>query len=86
MLRRGWKVLEIVNENDYKVSYFRTYRKAKEYHDKTPHSELHSPGLFEDAWEVKVDWESYVPLTIIISAATFCVCFVILTLHDIGWI
>lgn len=54
MFRRGWKVSETVNETDCKVSYFRTYRKAKEYHDKTPHSELHSPGPIEDEWGSKL--------------------------------
>ncbi len=86
MLRRGWKVLEITNDKDYKVSYFRTYRKAKEYHDKTPHSELHSPGPMEIAWRLQGDWDSYIPLTLIIFAATVCVCFVLATLHGIGWI
>lgn len=85
MLRRGWKVLQVTNEKDYKVSYFRTYKRAKEYHDKTPNSELHSPRL-ENAWGVPVDWDSYIPLTLIIFAATVCACFVLATLHGIGWI
>lgn len=86
MLRRGWKVLEIVNENDYKVSYFRTYRKAKEYHDKTPQSELHSPGPIENAWGVSLDWDSCLPLAAILFTATVSVCLVLLTLYGIGWI
>lgn len=86
MLRRVWKVLEVTNEKDYKVSYFRTYKKAKEYHDKTPHSELHSPGSIESAWRLQTDWDSYIPLTMIVFAATVCACFVLATLHGIGWI
>lgn len=84
MLRRGWKVLEIINERgEYKVSYFRTYKKAKEYHDKTPYSELYSPRAFENAWGLPVDWDS-IPFALF--TATVCVCFVLLTLHGIGWI
>ena len=86
MLRRGWKVLQVTNDKEYKVSYFRTYKRAKEYHDKTPHSELHSPGSIESAWRLQTDWDSYIPLTMIVFAATVCACFVLVTLHGIGWI
>lgn len=86
MLRRGWKVLEVTNDKDYKLSYFHTYKRAKEYHDKTPHSELHSPGSTEKTWRLQTDWDSYIPLALIIFAATVCACFVLVTLHGIGWI
>lgn len=80
MLRRKWKVLEIVNETDCKTSYFRTYRKAKKYHDKTPNSDLYSPG------PVLVDWDSCLPLAAILFTATVSACLVLLTLYGIGWI
>ena len=86
MFRRGWKVLEIVNETDCKASYFRTYRKAKEYHDQTPHSELHSPGPIVDVWGVPLDWDSCLPLAAILFTATVSACLVLLTLYGIGWI